>query len=44
MVLLVVDTQKAITNSGLYQFEVFEDRVKKLILLARQNKIEVIYV
>lgn len=44
MVLLVVDTQKAIVNSGLYQFEVFEERVKKLILLARQNKIEVIYV
>ena len=30
MVLLVVDTQKAITNSDLYQFELFEANVKKL--------------
>ena len=32
MVLLVVDTQKAITNSDLYQFEQFEINVKELIL------------
>ena len=44
MVLLVVDTQKAITNSGLYQFEVFETKVKELIHKARQNDIEVICV
>lgn len=44
MVLLVVDTQKAITNNGLYQFELFEANVKKLINTARQNDIEVIFV
>ena len=42
MVLLVVDTQKAITNSDLYQFELFEANVKALIHKARQNDIEII--
>jgi len=44
MVLLVVDTQKAITNSKLYRFELFETNVKKLIDKARQNDIEVLFV
>lgn len=44
MVLLVVDTQKAITNNALYQFELFESAVKKLIDTARQNDIEVLFV
>ena len=44
MVLLVVDTQKLITNEKLYQFEVFESRIKTLIAKARNNNIEVIYV
>lgn len=44
MVLLVVDTQKLITNRELYQFEVFEARVKELIAKARDNGIEVIFV
>ena len=44
MVLLVVDTQKLITNSELYQFELFESRVKTLIDKARSNDIEVIFV
>ncbi len=44
MILLVVDTQKAITNSALYQFELFESRVKALINQARRNGIEVVYV
>ena len=43
MVLLVVDTQKLITNEKLYQFEVFESRIKTLIAKARNNNIEVIY-
>ena len=43
MVLLVADTQKAITNSDLYQFEFFEKSVKELIHRACQNGIEVIY-
>ena len=42
MVLLVVDTQKAITNSDLYQFELFETNIKELIQKARQKDIEVI--
>ena len=44
MVLLVVDTQKLITNSDLYNFNVFENAVKMLIAAARENNIEVIYV
>jgi len=44
MVLLVVDTQKLITNSNLYNFEVFENSVKTLIEAARGNNVEVIYV
>ena len=44
MVLLVVDTQKGITNSELYNFELFESSIKKLINRARHNNIEVIFV
>lgn len=44
MVLLVVDTQKLITNLNLYHFDEFESAVKKLIAAARENSVEVIYV
>lgn len=44
MVLLVVDTQKAIVNNKLYQFDLFVSNVKKMIDTARRNHIEVIYV
>lgn len=44
MVLLVVDTQKLITNKDLYNFDLFVSNVKKLINTARGNNIEVIYV
>lgn len=44
MVLLVVDTQRLITNNSLYKFELFENRVKTLIKQARDNGIEVIYI
>ena len=44
MVLLVVDTQKLITNSDLYNFSAFENAVKTLIAAARENHVEVIYV
>lgn len=44
MVLLVVDMQKAITRSDLYNFSVFENDVKKLISAARENGVEVIYI
>jgi nicotinamidase-related amidase len=44
MVLLVVDTQKLITNPGLYNYYAFENTVKTLIATARENGVEVIYV
>ncbi len=44
MVLLIVDTQKLITNKELYNFELFVSNVKKLIKTARENNIEVIYI
>lgn len=44
MVLLVVDTQKAITDSGVYKFEQFEANIAKLIETARKSRIEVIFV
>ena len=44
MVLLVVDTQKLITNASLYNFTMFVSNVKKLIKAARENKVEVIYI
>jgi nicotinamidase-related amidase len=44
MVLLVVDTQKLITNDRLYEFDRFVVNVKKIIHEARTNNIEVIYV
>ncbi|HDK7155329.1 TPA: cysteine hydrolase [Clostridium botulinum] len=44
MVLLVVDTQKLITNENLYNFHVFVSNVQKIIDTARKNNIEVIYV
>ena len=44
MVVLVVDTQKLITTSDLYNFDAFEDTVKTLIDAARENNVEVIYV
>lgn len=44
MVLLVVDTQKLITNDKLYQFEMFESRIKTLIAKARERDIEVLYI
>ena len=42
MVLLVVDTQNLITNSDLYNFNVFENAVKVLPAAARENNLEVI--
>ena len=44
MVLLVIDTQKLITNDKLYKFNNFVDNVKTLIKCARENKVEVIYI
>jgi nicotinamidase-related amidase len=44
MVLLVVDTQKLITNDKLYEFDLFVSYVQEIIHEARANNIEVIYV
>ena len=44
MVLLVVDTQKLITNEKLYRFDIFVSNAKQMIHEARSNNIEVIYV
>lgn len=44
MVLLVIDTQKGITDGRLYAFERFKDNVRLLISQARENGVEVIYV
>lgn len=44
MILLIVDTQKLITNNKLYAFETFVSNVKMLIKNARENGVEVIYV
>lgn len=44
MILLVVDTQRLITNHDLYEFQTFVYRIRTLIEEARKNMIEVIYV
>ncbi len=44
MKLIVVDTQKLITNDKLYNFEVFKENVIAMIKTARENNIEVIYI
>ena len=44
MVLLVVDTQKLLVNSELYNLKNFFENISKLINTSRRNNIEVIYV
>lgn len=44
MILLVVDTQKGIMDSRLYEFEKVTENIKLLITKARENNIEVIFV
>lgn len=44
MVLLIIDTQKLITDDRLYRFDAFVENVRRLIACARENEIEVIYV
>lgn len=44
MVLLVIDTQKLITNDKLFQFCSFVSNLKELISKARESNLEVIYV
>lgn len=44
MTLLVIDTQKGITDSRLYGFEQLRSNIKALIARARENGVEVVYV
>ena len=44
MILLVVDTQKAIMNNELFQFDLLESRISELISTARDSGIEGIFV
>ena len=44
MILLVIDTQKGITDNRLYEFEKVKNNIKTLIETARKNNIEVIFV
>ena len=41
---MAAGAQQMITNNNLFNFEVFKERVKCLIELARKNNVEVIYV
>ena len=43
MKLLVIDIQKGITDSRLYNFESFIENTTQIIKAARDNHIEVIY-
>lgn len=44
MVLLVVDTQNAIMNDNLYNFNILKENIEKLISAARGNNVEVIFI
>ena len=44
MILLIIDTQKGITNDELYKFEEFERNVSALIDESRKHGVEVAYV
>lgn len=44
MILLVVDTQKGCFDKRLYAFETIRDNIKRLIAVARENNVEVVYV
>ena len=42
MILLVIDTQKGITDNRLFAFEKFRENVKTLLSAARENGVEVV--
>lgn len=44
MILLVIDTQKGITDERLYAFDTFRKNIKTLLSAARENGVEVVYV
>lgn len=43
MILLIIDTQKAITNKNLYNFKQFKKNILLLISESRKNNVEVIF-
>ena len=44
MILLVIDTQKGITDGRLFAFKKIKNNIKTLIAEARRNNVEVVYV
>ncbi|MDE8610615.1 cysteine hydrolase family protein, partial [Listeria monocytogenes] len=44
MILLVVDTQKLIMTNNLYNFDSLVPNIEQLIVTARKNKIEIVYI
>ena len=44
VVLLVIDTQKGITNERLFEFERIRQNIMELIALARKSGVEVVFV
>lgn len=44
MILLVIDTQKGITDERLYEFEKIRKNIKTLICEARKNDVEIVYI
>ncbi len=44
MILLVIDTQKGITDERLYAFDRLRKNIKTLLATARENSVEVVYV
>ena len=44
MILLVIDTQKGITDERLFAFEQFKSNIKLLISEAREHRVEIVYV
>ena len=44
MILLVIDTQKGITDERLFAFEQFKSNIKLLISEAREHGVEIVYV
>lgn len=44
MILLVIDTQKGITDERLYHFEALKANIRTLISTARKHHVEVVYV
>ena len=44
MALLIIDTQNALVNGNLFEYEKFVENIESLIYNARKNHVEVIYI